>query len=189
MEETIKYITDNLIPIIKNTNEKLEGNLFTQRNSTKITNKFIDKIKNIEYLSKNSNNILEIGFNSGFSSLLMLFSNPNCKITCLDICFHKYTKLCYNKIKEDFKDRINLIEGNSNITIKSLKETYDLIHIDGGHTIKVAKEDIKNSILLSDKKTIIIMDDCDNKNLNKLFNSFDQLKDLEDNNLIDIPQH
>lgn len=174
MEETKKYIDKYLLPIIEKCGEKLEGNIFMTHRTTKYTNKFINKVKNIENLSskKSVKNVLEIGFNSGFSSLLMLFSNPDLEITCLDIADHSYTIPCYNQIKKTFKDRINLIVGDSTKTISQLDGPFDLIHIDGGHTIKVATSDIEGSLRLSKKGTILIMDDYEDKRLKKIWDSY-----------------
>ena len=181
MEQTKEYIDNYLLPIIHNSGEKLEGNIFMNHKTTKYTNKFIKKIKNIEQMASKQTtvNVLEIGFNAGFSSLLMLISNPNLKITCLDIADHTYTIPCYKKIKSDFKDRINLIIGDSRQTILELNDKYDLIHIDGGHTIKVATCDIEGSLKLSKSGTILIMDDYNAPTLNRLWNTYIKLHKLK----------
>ena len=69
---------------------------------------------------------MEIGFNSGFSTLLMLISNPNIHITCYDLGEHKYTIPCYQKLREIFKDRINIIIEDSRETLPSDNDIYDL---------------------------------------------------------------
>uniref|UniRef100_A0A6C0IVJ6 Methyltransferase n=1 Tax=viral metagenome TaxID=1070528 RepID=A0A6C0IVJ6_9ZZZZ len=58
------------------------------------------------------------------------------------------------------------------VIIKKLNEKYDLIHIDGCHNYKVAKQDILNSLKLSKPGTIIIFDDTDQKDLGDLCNEF-----------------
>ena len=80
---------------------------------------------------------MEIGFNSGFSTLLMLISNPNIHIFCFDLGEHKYTIPCYEKLKETFGDRINITIGDSTKTLQNINDNYDLIHIDGGHSTEV----------------------------------------------------
>ena len=79
-----------VLPIIENSCETLEGNLFMHHKTIKYANKFINDVSNIENLAsqKTVKHVLEMGFNSGFSSLLMLFSNPDLNITCLDITDH-----------------------------------------------------------------------------------------------------
>jgi len=167
-----KYINDYLMPIIISSGDLLEGNIFMSHNTTTYTDCFLNKTKNISnlLLNKNIKNVMEIGFNAGFSTLLMLLTNPTMNITCFDLGEHKYTLPCYEKLKETFGDRINIIIGDSIETLKNINDVYDLIHIDGGHTTKVASSDTYHSIRLSKKGTILIMDDYDADNLYKLWN-------------------
>lgn len=86
INNTKKYIDENLLPIVYTCGELLEGNIFMLHHTTTYTDNFLLKAKNISNLALNKNvkSVMEIGFNSGFSSLLMLLSNPNIKITCFD---------------------------------------------------------------------------------------------------------
>jgi predicted O-methyltransferase YrrM len=169
-----EYINQNLLPIIQDSGEQLEGNIFMKHQTSEYTDVFLNKTKNIVSLVLNTNirNVMEIGFNSGFSTLLMLLSNPNIKMTCFDLGDHKYTLPCYKKLKETFGDRINLILGDSTVTLPEINDKYDLIHIDGGHTTKVAESDISNSTKLSKQGTILIMDDYDLPNLHDLWDYY-----------------
>jgi len=165
-------ITNELLPIIKKLNEPLEGNIFMLHNTTEYTDKYIDKQINFILASKrkNINSVLEIGFNAGFSTLLILLSNENIKITCVDICEHSYTKHCFNKLRNIFGNRIELISGSSvDILPTLIGNTYDLIHIDGCHLVNIAELDIQNSFKLSKSGTILIMDDTDYKPLYNLW--------------------
>lgn len=168
-----EIINKYLVPIIIENGEKLEGNIFMYDN-LEYTELFINKQKNISYvtLNKNIKNVMEIGFNSGFSALLILLSNPNIYITCYDIGEHKYTLPCYEKLKEIFKDRIKLIIGNSKNTLLLDNNKYDLIHIDGSHDTEIAESDINNAYRLSKEGTIIIMDDYNYDNLHILWNKY-----------------
>ncbi len=171
------YIDTHLLPIINNSGELLEGNIFMTHHTTNYTYMFLNKSKNISnmVLNKNIRKVMEIGFNSGFSSLLMLLTNPNIYITCFDLGEHKYTMPCYEKLKETFGNRINIIIGDSTKTLQNVNniyDIYDLIHIDGGHSTEVANSDIINAYRLSKKGTIIIMDDYDFTNLHNLWNSY-----------------
>ena len=172
--KTKKYINNKLLPIIKESGDLLEGNIFMNHKTIEYTNKYLNKAKNISnfVLNKNIKNVMEIGFNSGFSTLLMLLSNPNMKITCFDLGEHKYTMPCYVKLQEDFGDRIKLIIGDSRVTLPNINDVYDLIHIDGGHSNEVAESDIINSFRLSKQKTILIMDDYNFSNLNALWKRY-----------------
>ena len=169
-----EYIDTNLLPIIHNCGEPLEGNIFMIHNTINYTDIFLNKSKNISnmVLNKNIKNVMEIGFNSGFSTLLMLLTNPNICISCFDLGEHKYTMPCYEKLKETFKDRINITLGDSTKTLQNVNDNYDLIHIDGGHSTEVADSDIINSYRLSKRGTILIMDDYDFHNLHNLWDSY-----------------
>jgi len=123
-------------------------------------------------LNKNIKKVMEIGFNAGFSSLLMLLTNPNIYITCFDLGEHNYVIPCYNKLKKTFGNRINIIIGDSTETLKNVYDIYDVIHIDGGHTTEIANSDIINAYRLSKQGTIIIMDDYDFHNLHNLWNRY-----------------
>ena len=188
-----EYINNNLLPIIKNCGELLEGNIFMLHHTTDYTDVFLNKAKNISnlVLNKNIRNVMEIGFNAGFSTLLMLLTNSNIHITCFDLGEHKYTMPCYEKLKETFGERIKIIIGDSTKTLQNITEIYDLIHIDGGHSTEVACSDIINSYRLSKQGTILIMDDYDFGHLHYLWDSYIikyHLKNLHIN-LYNSPHH
>lgn len=175
--KTVQFINENLFPIIKEINEPLEGNLFTYHLSTTYFDDFKLKQKNIIKLANydNVNEILEIGFNSGFSAVLFLNSNPNIKITCVDIATHQYAIPCYNKIKEFYGDRINLLIGSSLDVVPYINTNFDLIHIDGAHDGVIAREDIINCYYKSNDKCLIIMDDYDISHLNTIWNELSSI--------------
>jgi predicted O-methyltransferase YrrM len=180
-----EYINTHLLPIINSCGEQLEGNIFMLHHTTEYTNVYLNKTKNIcnLLLNKHINNIMEIGFNSGFSALLMLLTNPNICISCFDLGEHKYTMPCYEKLKETFGDRINITIGDSTMTLQNVYNNYDLIHIDGGHSTEVATSDIINSYRLSKQRTILIMDDYDFPNLHELWNNYIKIYNLKNLNI------
>jgi predicted O-methyltransferase YrrM len=169
-----EYINRYLLPIILKCGELLEGNIFMKHHTVKYTDVFLNKSKNISnlVLNKNIKKVMEIGFNSGFSALLMLLTNPNLCITCLDLGEHKYTRLCYDQLKQTFGDRINIIFGDSTQTLPQINDRFELIHIDGGHSTHVAESDIINSYRLSETGTVLIMDDYDFHNLHLLWDKY-----------------
>ena len=187
------YIDINLLPIIYNCGELLEGNIFMLHNTLNYTDVYLNKTKNISnmVLNKNIKNVMEIGFNSGFSTLLMLITNKNICISCFDLGEHKYTMPCYEKLKETFGDRINIIFGDSTKTLQNVNNIYDLIHIDGGHSTEVANSDIINSYRSSKEGTILIMDDYDFPNLHSLWDSYIIKYNLKkiDINIYNSPHH
>lgn len=174
---TKEYVSNHLIPIVKSSGELLEGNIFFIHKTLNYDDRFISKVKNISNILLNKNiihGVMEIGFNAGFSSLLMLITNPYIELTCFDLGFHTYMLPCFYKLRETFGNRINLIKGDSVETLKNhliTNKKYDLIHIDGGHSEFVATNDIENSYKLSKKGTIFIMDDTDFHELNVIWNN------------------
>lgn len=180
--KTIEFINNNLMPIIKEINEGLEENLFMYHITSDYLKEFKVKQKNIIKTSnfKNINEILEIGFNSGFSALLFLNSNTNINITCIDIGINKCTIPCYNKIKEFYGDRINLLIGNSIEVLPTINNKFDLIHIDSSHDINNLREDIINCYYLSKNKCTLIMDNYDIPCLNQTWNELSEIFKFED---------
>jgi lipopolysaccharide biosynthesis glycosyltransferase len=191
--KTKEYININLLPIINEYGEKLEGNIFMLHHATEYTNIFADKAKNISNVVLNIHikQVVEIGFNAGFSALLMLMSNPRLCLTCLDLGEHKYTQPCFEKLKDTYGDRINLVIGDSKDTFKEIQNKFDLIHIDGGHSTDAAESDIINAYRVSKQGSIIIMDDYDFPNLCELWNKYIHIYDLQNLHihLYDSPHH
>lgn len=116
---------------------------------------------------ENVNRVLEIGFHAGHSSELFLKANPNCTVTSFDIGSYSYVKIGKEFIDSEFPKRHTLILGNSLVTvpeyIKTNNTKFDLIFIDGGHSVDVASGDIENCKYLSNKETIVVMDDIVNQ--------------------------
>jgi SAM-dependent methyltransferase len=160
------FIHTHLMPLLQNIS--LEGNIYTNHHSTLPFLELTSKQYNITHFLQQPSilskpiRILEIGFNSGFSSLLMLLSHPSVVIECVDIGLHSYTSKCFELLKSHFGDRIHLtIESSISYLPKLIKQqnTYDVIHIDGDHSLSGFTSDFENSLLLSRKDTILLVDD------------------------------
>ena len=163
------YIKEKLIPII---GKNPEGNLYSKNLTNFKEKKLIPKqINLINFLSKyNPKNILEIGFNAGFSALLIKMVCPNSNLTCVDINYHNYVVPCYEIISKDY-EKINLITENSYTALPKLikkKLKYDVVHLDGDHHVISAERDFLNSLNLTNKGSVIIFDDTNLPDLNML---------------------
>ena len=161
--KTYHYIFKNLNPITAAVGERIEGNLFDSET-------YLPKRRNVTLTCQNRKNGLEIGFNAGYSAVLILLANPDIQLTCVDIASHRYTIPCYQQIKKDFGDRINLLVGDSQVVVPTITDKFDFIHIDGCHITEVAENDIKNTNKLIMDNTTIIMDDTNVSELADLWN-------------------
>ncbi len=171
-----KFLFNKLNEICLEIGEPVEGNCFYEHlNINNKINELIYKQMNHVSLGRISNNIMEIGFNAGHSSLLYLLSNPKNKITIFDLCEHKYTLPCFNFLCEIFPGRLRIFPGDSTKTIPEFinnnkNEFFDLIHIDGCHITDIANKDFFNSLKLA--SSIMIWDDTQIFDLNVLFNNY-----------------
>jgi Methyltransferase domain len=174
-----EYLPDlkELLKIIQAQGENLEGNIFYRHHETNPTADlipdFLPKRRALALLSVMNNNIMEIGFNAGFSALLLLHANKNLKLTCIDICHHKYTIPCFEYLKTRFNDRIELIQSDSLLAFPLLSRTgieYDAYIIDGGHGVSLAEADLHNVISFGKRGSIICFDDSDDPKLRTMLN-------------------
>ena len=81
---------------------------------------------------KNVQNVLEIGTYMGHSLLIMLLSNPQLHITCVDID-DRYTRPAINVLNKYFNNTINFIHSDSLSALKKMEKKFDFFHIDGHH--------------------------------------------------------
>jgi predicted O-methyltransferase YrrM len=180
-----ELVETKIIPLVKSLKTHYyEGNIFSLDKTYDYNEKFLDKQQNIILSCKQPNvkNVLNIGFNSGNSTILMLLSNPNIKITCVDINSHHYVEPCFDIVNNLFKNRIKFLTGNSINILKNLDDKFDLIHIDGSNNTDIVKTDIENSIKLGNINSILIMDDYDYEPIQKIWDFNTKLYNLSDCN-------
>ena len=180
------YIETQLIKIIKKINVKLEGNIYSAHHSFDDTsNSLSNKRWNIYNVLKENKpkTILEIGFNAGFSCLLMKMVVPDVNITCVDLNEHKYVMPCFNKISSDF-DGLNIIPGSSyDVGLPQLikeNKKFDFIHIDGDHRLEGATKDMELCLKLCHDNTIILFNDTNMKYLDNLCSKYVTAGKLKD---------
>ena len=190
-----KYI-QGITQILELVGERVEGNLIcdiTPRQWTIEQN--IQKINNLQYLCKNKNKIIEIGVNACHSLLLMLLINPDAEYLLFDLNNHKYTEKTIEYIKKEFPNtKINIIYGNSIETINryildnpNQLNSYELIHLDGGHTEDIFSEDYNNSKKLITDNGVIIFDDYNMNDIKDFIHKKINQKEIVeyiDNNII-----
>lgn len=169
---------ETLNKIINDVGEPLEGNIFYEhldRDRLYLTERFFPKRAALSMFAMAHKEVVEIGFNSGFSALLMLTANPKLKLTCVDICEHKYTEPCFQYLKTIFEDRITLVKGDSTVVLPEVLQSNKSLTgyiIDGGHGLDVAEQDLQNVIKYANNGAVLCFDDSDFVELRMMLNMY-----------------
>lgn len=163
--DTIKDLKE-LNNIVYNSNVSVEGNVYYRHeaNGRSITPLYEHKRHKLFELAKRSKSVLEIGVNGGHSALTMFTANPELSYHGFDIGHHSYTQPAIDWLTKKFK-KVSYHVGDSRLTIPKFnkKITFDLIHVDGGHSAEQALVDIKNCRRLAHKRTLLLFDDCNTR--------------------------
>lgn len=179
-KEEILY---NLKKIIIYSGDLLEGNVFYNDKTLDLNFELYTKQLNLFYCGLQAKGrICEVGFNAGNSAMLMLLDIKNTilEFTIFDIGIHKYTLPCLEYISKVFNTvKFEYLIGDSSITMRSWIndnsdhiETYDIVHVDGGHSVESILNDIMYANILVKKNGLIIIDDTNNTNINKVVNLY-----------------
>ena len=169
---------DELVRLCNESGELIEGNCFTIHATNGVyASVLVPKQINIFSLARKATNILEVGFNAGHSSLLMLLGNSQSNVLAFDICAHNYTEPCFDYLSEAFPGRIELIRGDSAQTVPAYCEShpnkkFDLIHIDGSHFPSRAERDFYSCYKMTRRGSIVIWDDVHMPDLKNLMFKF-----------------
>jgi hypothetical protein len=177
-KEAGKKHFDALQDIVKSTGELLEGNVMCCGDPNAINEVLSPKRYNLFSLAKNAQNIMEIGFNAGHSALIYLMANDTSKIQFFDISCHKYAKLCFEYLDKEFPGRLSIVWGDSNVILPNFYThiKYDLVHIDGGHELQIAVNDIVNTKKYCKPDTVVIFDDTNMEYLYDVIRKFMNVK-------------
>jgi hypothetical protein len=81
---------------------------------------------------KTANTVLEIGTYMGHSLFIMLLSNPNLKITCIDIS-DEFTLPAVRVLNKYFNNCITFIHSDSLSALSNMGDKFNFFHIDGNH--------------------------------------------------------
>lgn len=111
---------------------------------------------------------LEIGVDGGMSlEPLLMFHRPE-RIVLSDIWNPEYCQHGHNshahiaamlsRLGVDLRD-VTFLDGDSKVTIPTLKETFDLITVDGDHSAEGALVDLQNTWPLLNEGGLLLFDD------------------------------
>lgn len=175
--EEINSILDDIKSIVINSGTSLEGNSFYFHQSLQQFPELYTKQLNLFWCGKKAlKRICEIGFNAGHSTMLLLLGRKTpLEFTIFDIGHHSYTRPCFEYIQKKYTNiAFEYIEGDSIQTMpawirdhKHLIESYDVVHVDGGHSEPCIFNDMKNADILVKVGGIMIIDDTNIDYINK----------------------
>jgi hypothetical protein len=90
-------------------------------------------------------------------------------------------KPCFEYIQEKFpKTTFELIQGDSRVEVKkwvdadptTRERSFDLVHVDGGHSEDCVSNDFPNAIRLVKHGGLVVIDDVNNSYINNLTDIF-----------------
>jgi hypothetical protein len=142
---------------------------------------YYDKMRKLSEVADDRRvlNICEIGFNSGYSALNFLVSNPKARFISFDIFLNGYVPAAVRSLQEMYPDReITVVAGSSSKSVLNLKRLIQsagawcqLIFIDGSHLADDLRTDIRNMRALADPSfNRVIIDDIHFPHLSEVWN-------------------
>jgi hypothetical protein len=163
--------------------EALEGNSFYVHTTLNLYPALYTKQQNLYWCGKQGlTRMCEIGFNAGHSTMLMLLGRETTPLdfTIFDIGHHRYVRPSLSYIQSAFPHiRFEYIEGDSTKTMPTWIQakpqhvgSYDVVHVDGGHSEHCITNDMKNADLLVKAGGIVIVDDTSMGHINNCVNEY-----------------
>ena len=175
--EERNIMLNDIKSIVIQSGASLEGNSFYFHQTLQEFPELYAKQLNLFWCGKQATKrICEIGFNAGHSTMLLLLGRKTpLEFTIFDIGHHSYTRPCLEYIQKKYTNiAFEYIEGDSIQTMpawirkhKHLMESYDVVHVDGGHSEPCIFNDMKNADALVKVDGIMIIDDTNIDYINK----------------------
>lgn len=176
VEKEIERHAAALKECVRSTGEELEGSCFTYHRTLEDAPQLRSKRINLwaagaaAGAAASKAKILELGVNAGHSLLLfwMAAGEKVEQIDCIDMGDHSYLDICFAYLQKAFptfgsKVSLSKADSRSLLAQRVLRdhenETYDLIHMDGGHGAECVVSDIILLTLLLKKGGWLIVDD------------------------------
>lgn len=176
------------LPVLKNLVE-IEENPYSEEQ--------ISDVKRIlDNYSKNNNTIImELGFNAGKMTEVLLNHSQTISIVSMDAGLADYPKIAKSNIDKTFPNRHFLVYGDTRVVLPSYIEKtklikFDVIFIDGSRGEDLVKQEIDNCRKIVHKDSIIILDNIlftkDSYDKNMFETSKLWKKELKDNRIFEI---
>ena len=147
-----------------NTFEKGCGSYLFDGQSYKYCESMYEKQELLYNSVKSAVNVLEIGTYMGHSLFIMLLSNPNLKITCIDIS-DRFTLPAVTVLNKHFNNAITFIHSESLKALEQITTKFDFFHVDGYHYNDYITREfllIKGLNSTTDNMLHVIFDDQEN---------------------------
>lgn len=109
-------------------------------------------------VGKNASRVLEVGVYLGHSLLILLISNPNLTIDCIDVDA-SFSPRAVAYLNAHFNNRIRFYLGPAKDILPQLTEKYDCVHIDADHYPDAVTEQFQLSRRLANKDAWVVFDD------------------------------
>jgi predicted O-methyltransferase YrrM len=198
---TFDSLCTELETIIQQCGEPLEGNCVYYHNTLTRFEQLKNKRDNLKtvalYNNKQGSKICEIGFNAGHSAVIFMLHAPRAEFTFFDLGEHKYTRPCYEHLRSKFPEiQSKMVFGDSRLTlplwIQSFRDqlaTFDVVHVDGGHSESCAVSDLAAAIMLVRKGGIVIMDDTNDPMIRKCYELWENAGLLEHMPQLETPDN
>jgi hypothetical protein len=94
------------------------------------------KQQNLYALARESDQICQIGFGAGYTTLICLLANPRARILCVEETVLDCSESCYFYLRENFpNNEIWMLLGSALEIVTTSDRIFDLFHVDiGGNT-------------------------------------------------------
>jgi len=111
------------------------------------------------HVGERARHVLEVGVYLGHSLLILLCSNPDLRVTCIDND-PQFSPSAVEYLNLHFGNRVTFILGDAIATLETLPaKTFDTIHIDADHLPPAVSAQFYRSIPLAKPGATIVFDD------------------------------
>jgi hypothetical protein len=119
----------------------------------------LKKQEELFMVGKQTTHVLEVGVYVGHSLLILLLSNPNLLITCVDI-EKDIPQRAVAYLNQHFGNRITFLHGRAEDVLPTLpKNTFTAIHIDADHNPEAVTRQFNLCVPLATRSAYFVFDD------------------------------